>query len=146
MAAHIQKPHLTDAFHANQVQEAQRVNKELRDLLSPSKFSRLSDTAFPQRPHVKHLLEEYHIERFPYCEVVPDNSTIELVNFARDAGSPIHTTLYVHISIPKKVLKISEPVRLKLSVDFHGGGGVLLPILIAAKHGLTLAVYWLCNV
>lgn len=84
---------------------------------------------------MQELRKEYYSQKVPYCEVWPDNSTKELVDFARSSRSPIHTTLNMYIGMPIVVHKASKPMKLKLSVEFHGGGGVLLSVLIAWNKG-----------
>lgn len=84
---------------------------------------------------MQEFLKEYYVQEVWYCEVWPVNSTKELVDFARSSECPIHTTLKMYISMPKTVYKTSKPMKLKLSVDFHGGGGVMLPSLVAWNKG-----------
>ncbi|KAF2844449.1 hypothetical protein T440DRAFT_523500 [Plenodomus tracheiphilus IPT5] len=105
------------------IQQTFQASKELQAELNPARFSKIGKEIFLERPHVRTLLEEFHMQKIPYCEVWPEDSTFGLVRGARVRGTPIHTTLYMVISMPRSVYQASKPTKLKLSVDFHGGGG-----------------------
>jgi hypothetical protein len=98
--------------------------EKLEGLRNPLAFRERDNSVFPQRPHVQELWEESHFHPVPYCEVWPDGATKEMVDLAREISRPIHTTAHMVFSIPKTVYETNQVIRLKLALDFSGGGGV----------------------